>query len=258
MNFEYLNWIALPLGVTVFFALERFVESHSSSPRGRISSILVIAAIGMGLSVALSLLLLAPLVFLIAPLEAISLSRIDAPPWIVLPASFLALDFAHYLVHRIHHAIPVLWRVHRLHHSDVRVDSMTTFLQHPLEVTSSFFLIVGFSVLFDIPIVVLFAYGVVFGLQAGFAHFSRPLPESLDRFFRYVIITPNIHRIHHSNDFEEGNRNFGAMFIFWDLLFGTYCHLSNEQLMRTKFGVGELQSPKANTVYDYLSNPLRS
>lgn len=258
MDFDFLNWIALPLGVAVFFVLERFVLSKSKSPRGRTTSILCIAVLTYGLNVALSLLLLEPLVFLVAPLEVFSFSKIEAPPWISLLAAFLALDLAHYLIHRIHHAIPVLWRVHRLHHSDSHVDSMTTFLHHPLEVTSTFFLLVGFCVFFDIPVIVLFTYGVVFGLHAGFTHFARPLPESLDRFLRYVIITPNAHRIHHSTDLVEGNRNFGQLFIFWDLLFGTYCRRSKKQLERIKFGVSHRQSPNVNTVFEYLKNPFRS
>jgi sterol desaturase/sphingolipid hydroxylase (fatty acid hydroxylase superfamily) len=157
----------------------------------------------------------------------------------------------------LHHKIPTLWRFHRLHHVDKNVDALTTVLHHPLEMASSFLVNITCYVLFDMPVIIILAHAFVSALHSPFTHTKMLLPEKLDRFLTYFIITPNFHRLHHSLDVTEGNSNFGIIFPFWDRLFGTCCYVSNRAVSEFKFGVSADKSPQSLSLKELLVNPLR-
>jgi sterol desaturase/sphingolipid hydroxylase (fatty acid hydroxylase superfamily) len=167
---------------------------------------------------------------------------------------FLFLDFFHYLSHRLHHAIPLLWRLHRLHHSDRNVNALTTVLHHPLEIATGFIGLIVAAVTFDVPVIVLTVYSVVFGLHSAFTHLNLVLPPPLDRWLKWVVVTPNFHRVHHALDMRDSNSNFGLIFVFWDYLFRTVAQQSRSQM---EFGISRDQTPQQDSIGAYLANPLR-
>ena len=157
-----------------------------------------------------------------------------------LVAGFLLLDLLRYLVHRCEHAVPIFWRFHALHHSDPDVDVTTSVRHHPLEyllASAVYWLAV---ILLDIPTVVVLSHGLaVFGM-ASVQHGNIRLPERLERWLQPMLVTIDMHRIHHSVVFEQANSNYGAVLSVWDRLFGTYTSISRAQHERIVFGVREL------------------
>jgi sterol desaturase/sphingolipid hydroxylase (fatty acid hydroxylase superfamily) len=171
---------------------------------------------------------------------------IGFPSWPIADATltllvgFLLLDLLHYFVHRCEHAVPFFWRFHALHHSDPDVDVTTSVRHHPIEyvLTSTVYWIA--MIVLDIPIVVVLSHGLaVFG-TAAIQHGNIRLPERLEGWLQSVLVTVDLHRIHHSVAFAEANSNYGAIFSFWDRLFGTFTRISRAQHDSIVFGVREL------------------
>lgn len=211
----------------------------------------------MLLSIALSLLILVPFVFLIAPLQIFSFSNLDVPGPIIFCLSFLFLDFVSYFQHVLHHKVPVLWRLHRLHHSDRHMDALTTFLHHPLEVISTFVFTISFAVIFDVPVIVMVIHSLVVGLHAPFTHIRKLIPEHIEKYLKYIMVTPNFHRIHHSLDMKEGNSNFGGIFVFWDYVFGTACSKTLTDMKNMELGIDNTQNPDKISMNYFLINPFK-
>src|SRR5271166_4477355 len=163
-----------------------------------------------------------------------------ANQWSSFVVAFLLLDFLIYAMHRCQHAVPFLWRFHALHHSDPDVDVTTSVRHHPIEnlIASAFFWLTVLAL--DIPAIVVLSHGLaVFGM-AALTHGNISLPEWLERLLRRIVITLDLHLVHHSMLYDEQNANFGAVFSFWDRLFGTYVQISRAQRERLVFGVREL------------------
>ncbi len=254
MDLEHLAFFAQILSTTVFFLTEKII-SQQRTRWTKVAPTTAIHGMNIAISLILSLALLVPLVHLVAPLQVFSLSEWDVPVWVSFAASFLLLDAIHYGSHRLHHSIPLLWRLHRLHHSDRDVDAFTTVLHHPLEGATGFVGVVVIAVLFDVPVIVLTTYAIVSGFHSAFTHLNCELPERVDRFLKWIVITPNFHRAHHSLDMHAGNSNFGLVFVFWDYLFMTA--FSKNWHEPTVFGIAENQMPRQNSIGAYLANPLR-
>jgi len=163
-----------------------------------------------------------------------------ANQWSSFVAAFLLLDFLNYAVHRGQHAVPFLWRFHALHHSDPDVDVTTSVRHHPIE----YLLATGFYWLavlaLDIPVIVVLSHAVAVFAAAALTHGNISLPEWLERVLRLVVITLDLHLVHHSMSYDEANANFGAVFSVWDRLFGTYAQISRARRERLVFGVREL------------------
>jgi sterol desaturase/sphingolipid hydroxylase (fatty acid hydroxylase superfamily) len=155
-------------------------------------------------------------------------------------AGFLLLDLLRYLVHRCKHAVPFFWRFHALHHSDPDVDVTTSVRLHPIEHlfgSGVFWLAV---ILLDIPAAVGLSYGLaVFAIEAV-QHGNIRLPERLERCLRPVLVTVDMHRIHHSVSFAQASCNYATVFSIWDRLFGSYTRLTRAQHDSIVFGVREL------------------
>ena len=155
-------------------------------------------------------------------------------------AAFLLLDFLNYAVHRCQHAVPFLWRFHALHHSDPDVDVTTSVRHHPIE----YFFATGFYWLavlaLDIPVAIMASHGLTVFAAAAVTHGNIRLPQWLERILQPVVITLDLHLIHHSISYDQANANFGAVFSVWDRLFGTYTRLPRAQQERIVFGVREL------------------
>ena len=155
-------------------------------------------------------------------------------------AGFLLLDLLHYLAHRCEHAVPFLWRFHALHHSDPDVDVTTSVRHHPIEYVLASGVYWIAMIVLDIPTIVALSHGLaVFG-TASIQHGNICLPERLERWLQPVLITVDLHRIHHSLEFSRVNWNYGAVLSIWDRFFGTLTRMTREEHEKIVFGVREL------------------
>ncbi len=155
-------------------------------------------------------------------------------------AGFLLLDLLRYAIHRFEHAVPLFWRFHALHHSDPDVDVTTSVRHHPIEYLFSS-AVYWFAVIFlDIPAVAVLSHGLaVFGM-AAVQHGNIRLPERLEGWLQPMLVTVDMHRIHHSVALAEANSNYGAVLSVWDRLFGTFTRISRTHHDSLFFGVREL------------------
>jgi len=177
-------------------------------------------------------------------------------PWLELTAAVVAIDAVNYLQHVLLHRVPLLWRLHRTHHSDLGYDFSTGVRFHPFEsVYSTLFGMGAIAVLGASPAAVLVsqALSVAFNFLE---HANVRVPTSLDRLLRVVFVTPDMHRIHHSQDVREGESNFSNTFSWWDRLFGTYLDQPAAGHERMVFGVAELSDRKHLTLPWMLAQPF--
>ena len=174
------------------------------------------------------------LVRLVFPVAAVALAAIgqargcgllhafDVAPWIAIVLSILALDLAIYLQHVMFHAVPALWRLHRMHHADLEYDVTTGLRFHPVEIVLS--MLVKFAVVVALgpPAVAVLLFETLLNATAMFNHSNAWIPVGLDRALRWIVVTPDMHRVHHSVVPVETNSNFGFNLSWWDRLLGTY------------------------------------
>lgn len=146
----------------------------------------------------------------------------DVPSWLAIFVSVILLDFAIYLQHVMFHAIPVLWRLHMVHHADLDFDVTTGLRFHTLEIMLSLGIKCTAIVLLGASPLAVLIFEVLLNATAMFNHSNVRIPLSLDRALRLVIVTPDMHRVHHSVIRREANSNFGFNLPWWDFLLGTY------------------------------------
>ena len=144
------------------------------------------------------------------------------PPALAILLSVVAMDFVIYLQHVLVHAIPVLWRLHRVHHADLDYDLTTGSRFHSLEIILSMLIKFATIIVLGPPVVAVVIFEVILNGMAMFNHANIKLPLSLDRVLRLLLVTPDMHRVHHSVEDNEANSNYGFNLAIWDRLFGTY------------------------------------
>jgi sterol desaturase/sphingolipid hydroxylase (fatty acid hydroxylase superfamily) len=144
------------------------------------------------------------------------------PRWIAVIASVVLLDLAIYLQHVLFHAIPVLWRLHRMHHADLAFDVTTGLRFHPIEILLSMMFKLTTVATLGAPALGVLIFEVLLNGTSMFNHGNVRISERLDRFLRWIVVTPDMHRVHHSASSPETNSNFGFNLPWWDRLFGTY------------------------------------
>ncbi len=150
------------------------------------------------------------------------LNAFDLPFWWAFALSIIALDLAIYLQHVMFHAVPLLWRLHRMHHADADFDVTTGARFHPVEILLSMLIKLAVITVLGAPAAAVLVFEILLNATAMFNHANLRLPEPVDRILRFVLVTPDMHRIHHSMEVLEANRNFGFNLPWWDRLFGTY------------------------------------
>ena len=147
---------------------------------------------------------------------------IEAPEWVAVLVSIIVLDLVIYLQHVMFHAVPALWRLHRMHHADLEFDVTTGLRFHPVEILLSMGIKLAVVVALGPPAVAVLIFEVLLNATAMFNHSNIRLPMLVDRFLRLIMVTPDMHRVHHSIIPEETNSNFGFNLPWWDRLLGTY------------------------------------
>ncbi|MBI2806280.1 MAG: sterol desaturase family protein [Planctomycetes bacterium] len=149
-------------------------------------------------------------------------NNIETPFWLVVVLCVVGLDLAIYLQHIMFHAVPILWRLHMVHHADLDFDVTTGLRFHTIEILLSMGIKFAVVVLLGAPALAVLIFEIALNATAMFNHANVRLPGWLDRVLRLVLVTPDMHRVHHSAIPVETNSNFGFNFPWWDLLFGTY------------------------------------
>jgi sterol desaturase/sphingolipid hydroxylase (fatty acid hydroxylase superfamily) len=147
---------------------------------------------------------------------------VETPDWLAVIASVIIMDLIIYMQHVMVHAVPLLWRLHRVHHADLDYDVTTGSRFHTLEIILSMGIKFAVIVLLGPPIVAVVIFEVMLNALAMFNHGNIALPETADKFLRLMIVTPDMHRVHHSIEDDETNSNFGFNLSLWDYIFGTY------------------------------------
>ncbi len=181
----------------------------------------------------------------------------EIPFWIAFVLSILALDLAIYLQHVMLHAIPALWRLHRVHHADVEFDVTTALRFHPFEVILSMLIKIAIVAALGPPAVAVLAFEVLLNATAMFNHSNLRISPRLDRVLRTVIVTPDMHRVHHSPYIAETNSNFGFNLTWWDILLGTYRPQPRDGHERMKIGLKEFREPRELWLDRMLVQPFR-
>jgi len=150
------------------------------------------------------------------------LNNLDLAPAVSIALAILILDFAIYLQHVMFHAVPALWRLHMVHHADIDFDVTTGLRFHPFEIVLSMLIKLAVVALLGPPAVAVIIFEVVLNATAIFNHGNIRLPAVVDRVLRWIVVTPDMHRVHHSVRTLETNSNFGFNLPWWDRLLGTY------------------------------------
>ena len=150
------------------------------------------------------------------------LNNIEMPVWVAAVLAIVIMDLVIYIQHVMVHAIPVLWRLHRVHHADPDYDVTTGARFHTLEIILSMGIKFCTIVLLGPPVFAVIIFEIVLNATAMFNHGNIRLPKNIDRVLRLILVTPDMHRVHHSVEDDETNSNFGFSLPWWDRLFGTY------------------------------------
>ncbi len=256
MNLDVLILVLSPVSILLFAQLEWLTFRNKNPIDSRVRIALLMELLSKSLGVFISVVFLLELVNFISPFELMSISNLNMPKPINFVMSILFVDFFHYISHRLHHSIPLLWKLHRLHHSDKKVNSITSFIHHPFEAISTFFIGIFLYVIFDIPVIAILCHSILLVIHSPFTHTTLHISRHIEKILGYLIITPSFHRIHHSINMKEGNSNFGNIFPFWDRLFGSYILKTYPQMKAIKFGINLSETPNTNSLKEYLINPF--
>ncbi|MES2858816.1 MAG: sterol desaturase family protein [Pseudomonadota bacterium] len=182
------------------------------------------------------------------------LNQFELPAWLGLAVALVLLDLAIYWQHRLLHAWPLLWRLHRAHHLDVTLDATSALRFHPLEILLSLGFKVALVVALGVSPLAAMVFEVLLSSFALVTHANLALPAWLDRPVRALVVTPNMHRIHHSTHGDEQRRNFGFNLSVWDHLFGSYAAQARQQPQ--DFGVAGVDERDATHFLSLLREPF--
>jgi sterol desaturase/sphingolipid hydroxylase (fatty acid hydroxylase superfamily) len=182
---------------------------------------------------------------------------IDAPAWVAVLASVIILDLVIYLQHVMFHAVPALWRLHRMHHADLDFDVTTGLRFHPIEIVLSMGIKLAMVLVLGPPAVAVLIFEVLLNATAMFNHSNVRLPLVVDRVLRLVMVTPDMHRVHHSILPEETNSNFGFNLPWWDRLLGTYKAQPAAGHDAMTIGIEQFRTPRDQWLDRMLVQPIK-
>ena len=173
------------------------------------------------------------------------LNTLNTHGWVLIVATMLLRAFISWLTHLLNHKVPFLWRFHRIHHLDTELDVSTTVRGHPIEFVLSLGIGMPLVVAFGLSPWVLIAYELTDVVVTLFSHSNLKLPATLDRLLRYFIVTPDLHRIHHSSWQPETDSNYSAVFPIWDLVFGTFRSCPRDPHETIRLGLDEVRGARS-------------
>jgi len=182
----------------------------------------------------------------------------EAPLWLAVTASFVVLDFSTWFAHLASHKIPLLWTVHRMHHSDVDIDVSTAIRFHPIEIVLSMAWKIVVVTALGAPAISVLIFEIVLNGAAMFNHSNTKIPLGIDRVLRWFIVTPDMHRVHHSIIHNETDSNYGFNLAIWDRMFGTYVDQPEKGHEGMTIGLSEWQDERPTKLIWSLRVPFLS
>jgi sterol desaturase/sphingolipid hydroxylase (fatty acid hydroxylase superfamily) len=185
------------------------------------------------------------------------LNAVAWPASIEVLIAVVVLDLAIYLQHVLFHALPLLWRLHRMHHADLEFDVTTGVRFHPVEIVISMVIKIAVVAALGAPALGVLAFEVVLNATSMFSHSNARLPPAVDRVLRWIVVTPDMHRVHHSILRRETDSNFGFNLPWWDRLFGTYRADPEDGHEGMTLGIPQFRDPKELRLDRMLLQPLR-
>jgi len=185
------------------------------------------------------------------------LNNLDIPFWLETTIGVLALDLTIYLQHVLHHAIPLLWRFHMVHHADLDFDLTTGVRFHPIEIAISMTIKIAAIVAIGPPVLSVLIFEVGLNALSMFNHSNIYIPENADRVVRFLLVTPDMHRVHHSVIVRETNSNYGFCFSWWDRLLGTYKDQPENGHLKMTLGLSKFRDEKKLTLPKLLVLPFK-
>ncbi len=184
------------------------------------------------------------------------LNYLDLPFGVSIIVGVLLLDMIIYLQHVMFHAVPILWRLHMMHHADMDYDVTTGLRFHPVEIIISMFIKMGSVAALGASPLTVILFEIVLNATAMFNHGNIKLPLHIDKVLRFLVVTPDMHRVHHSVTIRETNSNFGFNFPWWDRLMGTYRDQPAAGHEGMTIGLSQFRDPKKNILHWMLALPF--
>jgi sterol desaturase/sphingolipid hydroxylase (fatty acid hydroxylase superfamily) len=172
------------------------------------------------------------------------LNNVDLPYWFEVVIGVIAMDFTIYLQHVLHHAVPTLWCLHMVHHADLDYDLTTGLRFHPIEIVISMGIKLMMIVALGPPALAVLIFEVALNATAMFNHSNIHIPVSVYRILRRFVVTPDMHRVHHSVIIRETNSNYGFNLPWWDRLFGTYKDQPDKGHEGMTIGLSQFRNPQ--------------
>lgn len=192
-------------------------------------------------------------------LHYLSGAGFEIPFWLAVMASVVVLDIVIYWQHRLFHRIPVLWRMHRVHHADPDFDVTTGLRFHPAEIVLSFSIKAVAIIALGAPALAVIVFEIILNACSLFNHGNVALPRTLERMVRKILITQELHRIHHSVEKEETNSNYGFSVSWWDHLFGSFTAKPKAGSDQIDIGLKEYRDASITTkLWGLLKIPFRN
>jgi sterol desaturase/sphingolipid hydroxylase (fatty acid hydroxylase superfamily) len=166
-------------------------------------------------------------------------------PWLVhFGVAFILMDLSIYFQHVMFHSLPLFWRFHRVHHSDLDCDISTGLRFHPFEILISMLIKFLTIAAVGIPVLTVVVFEIILNAASMFTHSNIKIPSKIDSVLRWLVVTPDMHRIHHSINENETNSNFGFFISLWDHIFGTYICQPEAGHLNMQIGLNEFREPK--------------
>ncbi|BBK34614.1 sterol desaturase/sphingolipid hydroxylase (fatty acid hydroxylase superfamily) [Stella humosa] len=186
------------------------------------------------------------------------LNLLPLPGWLAIVLAVVALDLAIWAQHVLFHRVPPLWRLHRMHHADQDLDATTGVRFHPIEIALSMAIKLAVVAALGAPAAAVVIFEVLLNATAIFSHANLRLPACADRLLRRVVVTPDMHRVHHSQHPDETDSNFGFNLPWWDRLFGTYRAQPRDGHAGMAIGLATWPDPAEQRLDRMLTQPFRA
>jgi len=180
------------------------------------------------------------------------------PYWAEVPTALLVLDLAIYLQHRLFHGVPALWRLHRMHHADIDVDVTTGNRFHPLEILLSMGIKFGVIVTLGAPALAVLVFEILLNATSLFNHSNLRVHPRVEPLLRWIVVTPDMHRVHHSVFHDETDSNYGFNFPVWDRLFRTYRREPRDGHGAMHLGLPQFRDLRESKLVRLLTQPFRN
>jgi sterol desaturase/sphingolipid hydroxylase (fatty acid hydroxylase superfamily) len=185
------------------------------------------------------------------------LNLIAMPVWVAFFISLFVMDLIIYFQHVMFHKVPILWRLHRMHHADLEFDVTTGIRFHPIEIVVSMSIKLATVLVLGPPVLAVMVFEILLNATALFNHSNAKIPLKVDKILRWFVVTPDMHRVHHSVIPHETNSNYGFNLPWWDRILGTYRDQPRDGHLEMTIGLEQFRSQKDLRLDQMLIQPLR-